>query len=68
MAIDFTLSDEHTEIRERVRAFVDEVIKPAMEPFGHREEMDRDERKRYIGILIGLRKQAHAAGLWSRIQ
>jgi acyl-CoA dehydrogenase len=28
MAIDFTLSPEHEEIRTRVRAFIDEVVKP----------------------------------------
>ena len=39
MAIDFTLAPEHEEIRSRVRTFVDDVIKPALEPFGHRDEM-----------------------------
>ena len=64
MAIDFTLAPEHAEIRERVRAFVDDVIKPAMEPFGHREEMDKEARRAYVGELIRLRKAAVEAGLW----
>ena len=64
MAIDFTLAPEHEEIRNRVRTFVDDTIKPAMEPFGHREEMDDSQRGDYIHALIGLRKQAVADGLW----
>ena len=64
MAIDFTLAPEHQEIRDRVRDFVDGTIKPAIEPFGHREEMDESHRRDYITTLIGLRKQAVKAGLW----
>ena len=48
MAIDFTLAPEHEEIRTRVRTFMEETINPAMAPFGHREEMDADERKQYF--------------------
>jgi acyl-CoA dehydrogenase len=64
MAIDFTLAPEHEEIRDRVRAFVDDTIKPAMAPFGHRDEMHGDERKQYVTELIRLRKEAYRAGLW----
>jgi acyl-CoA dehydrogenase len=64
MAIDFTLSDEHNEIRDRVRDFVDTVIKPAVKPFGHRDEMEEAQRGDYIRTLLGLRKQAQEAGLW----
>ena len=64
MAIDFTLAPEHEEIRDRVRAFVEDTIKPVVEPFGHREEMEGDARRQYISALIGLRKAAIAAGLW----
>ena len=64
MAIDFTLAPEHEEIRNRVRTFVDETIKPAVAPFGHREEMTGDDRKAYITALISLRKEAGKAGLW----
>jgi acyl-CoA dehydrogenase len=62
--IDFTLAPEHEEIRQRVRDFVDGVIKPAMEPFGHREEMSKEERSQYHAALIGLRRDAVKAGLW----
>ena len=62
--IDFTLAPEHEEIRTRVRSFVDDVIKPAMEPFGHRDEMADSERGNYIKALMGLRKKAVEEGLW----
>ena len=62
--IDFTLAPEHEEIRTRVRSFVDDVIRPAMEPFGHRDEMEESERGNYIKALLGLRKEAVRQGLW----
>ena len=62
--IDFTLAPEHEEIRRRVRTFVDEVIKPAIDPFGHREEMTPETHQKYVGELIRLRKEAVKAGLW----
>src|SRR3954463_11595203 len=64
LAIDFTLAPEPAAIRERVRTFVDDTIKPAMEPFGHREELEGDAHRGYVRTLIGLRKQAMAEGLW----
>ena len=62
--IDFTLAPEHEAIRTRVRDFVDNVIKPAMEPFGHRDEMPESERGNYIKALLNLRKEAVKQGLW----
>lgn len=62
--IDFTLAPEHEEIRSKVRDFVDNVIKPAMEPFGHRDEMEPEMRNAYIAALIELRRQAQEQGLW----
>ncbi|MFM7262829.1 MAG: acyl-CoA dehydrogenase family protein, partial [Acidimicrobiales bacterium] len=62
--IDFTLAPEHEEIRSRVRDFVENTIKPAMEPFGHREEMSDADRGAYVKALIDLRKQAVKDGLW----
>ncbi|MGA1541640.1 MAG: acyl-CoA dehydrogenase family protein, partial [Ilumatobacteraceae bacterium] len=62
--IDFTLSPEHEDIRRRVRDFVDGHIRPAIEPFGHREEMDADAHRAYVGELIRLRKLAVSEGLW----
>jgi acyl-CoA dehydrogenase len=62
--IDFTLAPEHEEIRTRVRDFVDNVIKPAMEPFGHRDDMAPEDHAEYVRQLISLRKKAVEAGLW----
>jgi acyl-CoA dehydrogenase len=64
MAIDFTLAPEHEEIRNRVHVFVEDVIKPAVEPFGHRETMKDEQLGDYIRTLIGLRGKAKEAGLW----
>ena len=59
MAIDFSLSPELEQIRDRVRTFIDGTVKPV------EEEIDAGlaggERVR---ALIGLRKQASAEGLW----
>ena len=62
--IDFTLAPEHEAIRMKVRRFVDDVIKPAMEPFGHKDEMEPEVRSRYIEALIELRRRAQQEGLW----
>ena len=62
--IDFTLAPEHEAIRKKVRDFVDTEIRPAIEPFGHREEMDAESHKKYVGELIKLRKRAVEVGLW----
>ena len=64
MAIDFTLAPEHEEIRSRVRTFVEDCIKPAIEPFGHRDEMAPDAHREYVGELIKLRGKAIEEGLW----
>ena len=63
MAIDFTLSPEHEEIRMRVRTFVDEVIIPESERM-EAERLEETDRQAYIETLIGLRKRAHAEGIW----
>ncbi len=62
MAIDFTLDPELEEIRLRVRAFIDEVVKPAEARIGDPTEVD--ERDEYIKILFDMRVQAQEAGLW----
>ena len=64
MAIDFTLSPEVEELRRRVRAFVEDVIAPVadrIEGSDGGEGLTGGER---VSALIGLRKQARAAGLW----
>jgi acyl-CoA dehydrogenase len=61
MAIDFTLTPELEAIRGRVREFVEGVVKPGEAQLAKRDEMDRGE---YIRILLGMRDEAKAAGLW----
>ena len=64
MAIDFTLTPELEAIRMRIRAFVEDVIKPVekqIEGSDGGDGLHGDER---IRALIGLRKEAHAAGIW----
>jgi acyl-CoA dehydrogenase len=64
MAIDFTLTPELEALRMRIRAFVTDVITPAvheMEGGDGGEPLTGDDR---IRTLIGLRKAAHAEGLW----
>jgi acyl-CoA dehydrogenase len=63
MAIDFSLSPELEEIRQRVRTFVDEVIRPEEERI-ESEKLAETDRKGYIGALLGLRQKARADGIW----
>ncbi|MGP3954377.1 acyl-CoA dehydrogenase family protein [Nonomuraea sp. 3N208] len=58
MAIDFTLAPEHEEIRKRVRTFIQGTVIPAM------EEVKESDRDSYLRILVRLRSQAKAEGLW----
>ncbi|MEC8998855.1 MAG: acyl-CoA dehydrogenase family protein [Actinomycetota bacterium] len=64
MAIDFSLTPELEEIRSRVRAFIDDVVRPGgavVDGEGDAEPLDGKDR---IRALVGMRKQAHAEGLW----
>ena len=64
MAIDFSLTPELEAIRARVRTFVDDVIRPGeavINGEGDAEPLDGKDR---LKALIGMRKQAHAEGLW----
>jgi len=64
MAIDFSLTPELEAIRARVRTFVDDVIRPGeavINGEGGAEPLDGKDR---LKALIGMRKQAHAEGLW----
>ena len=63
MSIDFSLSPELEEIRTRVRTFVDDVIKPTEERI-QGDKLEDADRDQYLTLLIDMRKQAHAAGLW----
>lgn len=61
MAIDFTLSPELEEIRLRVRAFITDVVTPGEAEL---ERLRDEDRAEYVNLLVSLRKQALAAGLW----
>jgi acyl-CoA dehydrogenase len=61
MAIDFTLTPELEDIRLRVRAFVDDVVKPGEARIGNRDEIERAD---YIKVLLEMRAAAQEAGLW----
>jgi acyl-CoA dehydrogenase len=60
MPIDFTLTPELEKLRLRTRDFVDSIIRPAEERI-EAEDMPRDV---YIREIVGLRRQAHDAGIW----
>ncbi|MYA85609.1 MAG: acyl-CoA dehydrogenase [Acidimicrobiaceae bacterium] len=64
MAIDFTLSPEVEELRRRVRAFVEEVIAPVADRIEGSDGGEGLAGVERVSALIGLRKQAKAAGLW----
>jgi len=64
VAIDFSLSPELEAIRTRVRAFVDDVIRPAEARIEGRGDAAPLEGRDRLDELIGLRKQAHAEGIW----
>lgn len=61
MAIDFTLGPELEDLRLRVRDFIQQVVKPGEEQIG---DPDHIERADYIRILLQMRSEAKAAGLW----
>ncbi|MBF6599458.1 MAG: acyl-CoA dehydrogenase family protein [Dehalococcoidia bacterium] len=61
MPIDFTLSPEVEDVRRRVRAFMDEEVRPAEEKLRQGEA----DRNGYVAAIGGLRKRAHELGLWN---
>jgi acyl-CoA dehydrogenase len=61
MAIDFTLGPELEDLRLRVRDFIQQVVKPGEEKIGNPDEIERGD---YIRILLQMRSEAKAAGLW----
>jgi len=61
MAIDFTLSPELEDLRLRVRDFIQQVVKPGEEKIGNPDQIERGD---YIRILLQMRADAKAAGLW----
>jgi len=63
MAIDFSLSTELTEIRDRVRTFIDSVVKPT-ETRLEGERLRETDKAEYYRELLGMRAKAKAEGLW----
>ena len=61
MAIDFTLSPEVEAIRLKVREFIQTVVRPGEEKIGDPEKVERSD---YLRVLLDMRAQAKAAGLW----
>ena len=64
MAIDFTLSSELEELRTRVRAFMEQTLRPVEARIeGHHgdEPLAGDDR---VKALLELRAEAKSAGLW----
>ena len=64
MAIDFSLTPELEAIRLRVREFVDDVIKPEEARIEGADGEPALAGRERIEALIGLRKKAHAEGIW----
>jgi len=63
VSIDFSLSPELEAIRARVREFVETVIQPT-EARIRDDRLEDTDRDQYLTLLIGMRKQAHDAGIW----
>ena len=63
MAIDFSLAPELEELRGRVRAFVDDVVRPAEQRI-EADSLRVTDRGAYYRELLALRSAAREAGLW----
>ena len=61
MPIDFNLSPEVEEVRQRVRTFMDAEVRPVEEKL----RQDKADRNAYVQAIGGLRKKAREAGLWN---
>ena len=63
MAIDFTLSPEVEAIRNEVRDFISDVVRPEEDRMDA-EKLQETDRAAYVKALVELRKLARAQGLW----
>jgi acyl-CoA dehydrogenase len=61
MPVDFKLSPDVEAVRQRVRTFMDEEVRPAEEKLRDREA----DRNSYVSVIAGLRQRAHDLGLWN---
>jgi len=64
MAIDFTFAPEVEEVRQRVRSFMDNVVRPA-EVGVSLERESTEGRNDLIRTIVSLRLKAKEAGLWN---
>jgi acyl-CoA dehydrogenase len=60
MAIDFTFPEEVEHVRQQVRKFLDEVVRPCEAEIAAKE----DDRKTLVDNVIKMRKAAQERGLW----
>jgi acyl-CoA dehydrogenase len=60
MAIDFTFPEEVEHVRQQVRKFLDEVVRPCEAEIAAKE----DDRQTLVDNVIRMRKAAHERGLW----
>jgi acyl-CoA dehydrogenase len=61
MSIDFTLSPEVEDVRQRVRTFMDEEVRPTEQKLRDNES----DRNGFVQAIVGLRQRAHDLGLWN---
>jgi acyl-CoA dehydrogenase len=61
MPIDFELPPDVQKVRQRVRAFMDEEVRPTEEKLRQNES----DRNAYVAAIVGLRQRAHELGLWN---
>jgi acyl-CoA dehydrogenase len=59
MSIDFTFPPDVEDVRLKVRAFLDQHVRPR-----EQAALDGDDRKKLLGTIIELRQKAHQEGLW----
>ncbi|MDO8614909.1 MAG: acyl-CoA dehydrogenase family protein [Dehalococcoidia bacterium] len=61
MPIDFNLAPEVEEVRQRVRKFMDEEVRPVELKL----RQDDADRNTYVRAIVELRQKARAQGLWN---
>lgn len=61
MPIDFQLPPDVEDVRQRVRKFMDDEVRPREQELGDREA----DRGSYVRAIMELRQKAHSQGLWN---
>jgi len=60
MAIDFTLPPELQELRQRIRSFIEDEVRPAEEKL----HANGDDRREMVKMIVELRGRAREEGIW----